>query len=92
MSPFVHSLPLTLLLILNRLMLLAAAYSFNFTLHIWQKSFSCPFLKLLLSPHFTFFCSIPKRHQGRFKKNGMRGWYEVFKLEICSIGHTLFAN
>lgn len=54
MSPFVHSLPLTLLLILNRLMLLAAAYSFNFTLHIWQKSFSCPFLKLLLLSHFTF--------------------------------------
>lgn len=72
MSPFLHSLPLTLLLILNQLMLVAASCSLNFTSHFWQKSFSRSFFS------FSFltldFYSAPLQEDN--KEGELRNWRE----------------
>lgn len=74
MSPFLHSLPLTLLLILNQLMLVAASCSLNFTLHFWQKSFSRFFFFFLFFFITLDFYSAPLQEDN--KKGELRNWRE----------------
>lgn len=95
MSPFPHSLPLTLLLILTQLMLVAPSLQLKFHVTLLAEIFQLPPCR---SPFFFLtldFYSAPwarRQQQGGIKKSEGGGGYKAFKLGIYSIGHTLFTN